>query len=204
VKILRAAFSAFDLVHVPREQNSRAYLLAKLASSGKGGRQRSVIQKTLKSPRTTAKGLSNVDHLEVLEISPKEGRQHQPMIQETLKVSRITIHELPEDEPFEVMQISTIDTWLTPYKQHLADGLLPSEPVEAKIVMRNACQYTLIGPISLRLYSPIPHLCKWRPMHPDNVRASRGHLWQPHWWTSSLIENHLSKVLLAGDEQKLR
>ena len=41
----------FELVHVPREQNARADLLAKLASSGKGGRQRIVIQETLKTPR---------------------------------------------------------------------------------------------------------------------------------------------------------
>jgi len=46
VQILRSAFSTFDLVHVPREQNSRAYLLFKLANLGKGGRQRSVIQET--------------------------------------------------------------------------------------------------------------------------------------------------------------
>jgi len=51
VRILRTTFSAFDLVHVPKEQNSRVDLLPKLASSGKGGRQRSVIQETLKSVR---------------------------------------------------------------------------------------------------------------------------------------------------------
>jgi len=39
-KILRAVFSAFDLVRVPREQNSWADLLSKLASSGKEGRHR--------------------------------------------------------------------------------------------------------------------------------------------------------------------
>jgi len=44
VKVLKGAFAAFELVHVPREQNARADLLAKLASSGKGGRQRTVIQ----------------------------------------------------------------------------------------------------------------------------------------------------------------
>jgi len=92
VRVLRAVFSTFDLVHVPREQNSRADLLSKLASSGKGGMQRLVVQETLKSPRTAAKRLSEVDHLEVLKISPEKGRKHQSMIQETLKVPRITIH----------------------------------------------------------------------------------------------------------------
>ena len=37
VQLLRGAFNALELIHVPREQNGRAYLLAKLASSSKGG-----------------------------------------------------------------------------------------------------------------------------------------------------------------------
>jgi len=48
VTLLKDAFAEFKLVHVPREQNSRANLLAKLASSGKRNRQRSVIQETQK------------------------------------------------------------------------------------------------------------------------------------------------------------
>ena len=51
VQVLKGEFAAFELVHVPREQNARANLLAKLASSGKGGRERTVIQETLKAPR---------------------------------------------------------------------------------------------------------------------------------------------------------
>jgi len=39
VHVLKGAFPVFELVHVPREQNACADLLAKLASSGKGGRQ---------------------------------------------------------------------------------------------------------------------------------------------------------------------
>ncbi|XP_068497658.1 uncharacterized protein [Phaseolus vulgaris] len=38
VQILRETFEVLELVHVPREKNARADLLAKLASSGKGGR----------------------------------------------------------------------------------------------------------------------------------------------------------------------
>ena len=48
VQLLKTSFTEFELVHVPREQNARADLLAKLASSGKG---RTVIQETLKVPR---------------------------------------------------------------------------------------------------------------------------------------------------------
>jgi len=51
VQLLKMSFTEFELVHVPREQNARAYLLAKLASSCKGGKQRTVIQETLKVPR---------------------------------------------------------------------------------------------------------------------------------------------------------
>ena len=36
VQVLKESFDVFKLVHVPREQNARADLLAKLASSGKG------------------------------------------------------------------------------------------------------------------------------------------------------------------------
>jgi len=36
VQVLKETFEAFELVHVPREQNARADLLAKLASLGKG------------------------------------------------------------------------------------------------------------------------------------------------------------------------
>ena len=50
VQTLRGSFAMFELVHVSRDQNARADLLAKLASSGKGGRQRTVIQETLKTP----------------------------------------------------------------------------------------------------------------------------------------------------------
>jgi len=38
VQVLKGSFTMFELVHVPREQNARANLLAKLASSGKGGK----------------------------------------------------------------------------------------------------------------------------------------------------------------------
>jgi len=53
VKILKETFAVIKLVHVSREQNARADLLAKLASSGKGGKKMTVIQETLSTPRTT-------------------------------------------------------------------------------------------------------------------------------------------------------
>jgi len=75
-------------MHVPKEQNARAYLLAKLASLGKGGRQRSVIQETLKAPRTTAGCVGEVQQVSVLEVG---GRGHRSLTQETLKVPKVSV-----------------------------------------------------------------------------------------------------------------
>ncbi|XP_020208360.1 uncharacterized protein LOC109793305, partial [Cajanus cajan] len=50
VKHLSESFRKFTLNHVPREQNSRADLLSKLASTKKPGATRSVIQETLSQP----------------------------------------------------------------------------------------------------------------------------------------------------------
>jgi len=115
VTILKTLFSMFDLVHVPRERNSRANMLSKLASSGKGGRQRSVIQETLKSPRTAEGGPTEVSHVEVLGINSGKERRHHLMNQETLKVPRITTYRLLGDEFLEVLQVDTTKTWITPY-----------------------------------------------------------------------------------------
>jgi len=60
VQILRETFEVFELVHVPREQNVRVDLLAKLVSSGKGGRQRTVIQETLRTPLTATNNATEV------------------------------------------------------------------------------------------------------------------------------------------------
>jgi len=86
VQELKSSFVSFEVVHVPREQNARADLLAKLASSGKGGRQRTVIQETLKTPRAFV-----ADHL-VLQISKsteKATRSHRSLTQEILRSPRI-------------------------------------------------------------------------------------------------------------------
>ncbi|GAU33358.1 hypothetical protein TSUD_364830 [Trifolium subterraneum] len=50
VKGMVKQFTMFELTYVPREQNARADLLAKLASTKKPGNHRTVIQETLKSP----------------------------------------------------------------------------------------------------------------------------------------------------------
>ena len=66
VQLLKGAFNALELIHVPREQNARADLLAKLASSGQGGRQRTV----LKAPRKFVED----NRVDVLQICTARGR----------------------------------------------------------------------------------------------------------------------------------
>ena len=94
----------FKLVHVPREQNARADLLAKLANSGKGGRQR--------TPRTTTDST-----LKVQQISTSEGvkRSHRSLTQETLKTPRISTYALLGEESMQVCLVEGGETWMTPY-----------------------------------------------------------------------------------------
>ena len=129
------------MVHVPREQNARADLLAKLASSSKGGRQRTVIQETLKTPRAFV-----ADHL-VLQISrstEKVARSHKSLTQETLRSPRIRACRGEKVNMAQVCAIQEPDTWITQYKRCLADGLLPLDPTEARKVKKNSSKYTLI------------------------------------------------------------
>jgi len=90
VQVLKGAFMAFELVYVPREQNARADLLAKLANSGKGGRQRTVIQDTLKTSRTFV-----VDNrVFVLQISAFKGRprSHRSLTQDTARAPSLSVY----------------------------------------------------------------------------------------------------------------
>ena len=92
VQLLMGAFSALELIHVPREQNARANLLA---SSGKGGRQRTVIQETLKAPRKFVED----NRVDVLHISTARGRprSHRSLTQDTVKTPHISTYaDTPE------------------------------------------------------------------------------------------------------------
>jgi len=93
VQVLKESFDVFQLVHVPREQNARADLLAKLVSSGKGGRQRTVTQETLNTPRTTTDKMAEIQH-----VDTSEGmrRSHRLLTQETMKTPRISSIRLLE------------------------------------------------------------------------------------------------------------
>ena len=67
MRTLSSSFATFELLHVPREQNSRADLLSKLASRSKPRQHRSVIRETLITPRVSATEILPKDNqLEVL------------------------------------------------------------------------------------------------------------------------------------------
>jgi len=150
IEVLKRAFAAFELVHVPREQNARADLLAKLASSGKGGRQRTVIQETLITPRKFVAD----NRVDVLHVSTTRGklRSHRSLIQDTARAPCIRTYAASpgEGRSIQVCAVEEGDTWMTRYRQYLADGILPAEPEEGKKIKRNATRYTLVDGILFR------------------------------------------------------
>jgi len=132
----------FELVHVPRERNARADLLAKLASLGKGGRQRMVIQETLKAPRTFVAD----NMVGVHQVSTTRGgvRSHRSLTQETLRTPIVSAYPVSQGDAMQVCAVKEWDTWMTPYRCYLADGILPLEPTKGKKIKRNSPKYTLV------------------------------------------------------------
>jgi len=102
-------------VHVPREQNARADLLAKLASSGKGGRQRKVIQETLKAPRTFV--VDNMVGIHQVGTVRGRARSHKSVTQETLRTPSVSAYPVVEGEPMQICIVEEGDTWMTPYRR---------------------------------------------------------------------------------------
>jgi len=147
VEVLKRAFAAFELVHVPREQNARADLLAKLASSGKERRQRIVIQETLKTPRKFVAD----NRVDVLHVSTTRGkpRSHRSLSQDTARAPCISTYATsPEEERgVHVCALEEGDTWMTPFRRYLADKILPAESEEGKKIKRNVARYTLVDGI---------------------------------------------------------
>jgi len=141
VQTLRTSFTEFELVHVPREQNARADLLAKLASSNKGGRQRTVIQETLKVPRAF---VTDNQVLQVYKARERTSIGHRSLTQETLRAPRVRARTVRTDSVMEFCAAGRADTWITPYQRYLADGVLPLDPSEAKRVKKSSSKFTLI------------------------------------------------------------
>ena len=100
-----------------------------------------MIQETLKTPRTTANNVA-----EVQQISTLEGvrRTHRSLIQETVKTPRISVCPIAAKMSSQVYQVESGETWMTPYQRYLADDVLPLEPAEARKIKKNSSKYTLI------------------------------------------------------------
>ena len=141
VKELKRSFVLFEVIHVPREQNVRVDLLAKLASSGKGGRQRFVIQETLKTPRAFV-----ADHqvLQICESMEGMARSHRSLTHETLRTPRVRAHPVGEVTMMQVCAIHEPDTWITPYQRYMLDGVLPMDPTEARKIKKNSSKFILV------------------------------------------------------------
>jgi len=130
VEALKGAFSALELVHAPREQNARADLLA--------------------APRK----FTEDNRVDVLHISTARGRprSHHSLTQDTLKAPHVSAYtDTPEGGRRAQMHVlAEGDTWMTPYRRYLADGVLPVESEEGKKVKRNAARYTLVDGVLFR------------------------------------------------------
>ena len=49
-----------------------------------------------------------------------------------------------EGDPMQMCTVEEGDTWMTPYRRYLADGILPLEPEEGKKIKINSAKYTLV------------------------------------------------------------
>nr|KYP52363.1 Retrovirus-related Pol polyprotein from transposon 17.6 [Cajanus cajan] len=103
VKEISASFTTFSLSHVPRDQNSRANLLSKLASTKKSGSNQSVIQETLKKPNI------HIEEIDVLFLQ----EEHR--------------------------------SWMGPIIAYLEHGTLPTDADQAKKLIRDSAQFTILG-----------------------------------------------------------
>jgi len=107
----------------------------------------------LKTPRTTTGCTKEVQQVSVLEGGR---RGHRSLTQETLEVPRVSTYDLPGGESLHVCLVDEGETWMTPYKRYLADGLLPLEPAEARVVKKK-CRKVYSKPIKICQSSPPFH-----------------------------------------------
>jgi len=84
--------------------------------------------------------------VEVHQVSTsREGtRSHRSLTQETLKTPRISTYPVLGEESLQVYLVEGGETWMTPYKCYMVDGILPLEPTKARKIKKNSATYTLI------------------------------------------------------------
>jgi len=55
------------------------------------------------------------------------------------------VHQVStSEESLQVCLVEGGETWMTPYKRYLVDGILPLDPTEARKIKKNLTKYTLI------------------------------------------------------------
>ena len=83
--------------------------------------------------------------MDVLQISAFKGRprSHRSLIQDTARAPSISVYPASpkEEDPMQVCVLEEGDTWMTPYRRYIADGILPAEPEEGKKIKRNSAWY---------------------------------------------------------------
>jgi len=84
------------------------------------------------------------EEVQQVNISESERREHRSLTQEPLRVPKISAYNLLGGGSSDVCLVNIGETWMTPYRHYLANGLLPQEPTEAKIFKKNTCKYTLV------------------------------------------------------------
>ncbi|XP_061347978.1 uncharacterized protein LOC133293426 [Gastrolobium bilobum] len=118
VRLLLTEFQSFKVEHIPREQNSRADILSKLASTKGPGNNRTVIQQSVPNPS-------------IIMAVTKRNAQPSPSTQ-----------SMVEDD---TMPLDDKETWMTPIWNYLSKGEAPQETRAAKKLARKASFYTIIN-----------------------------------------------------------
>ena len=72
------------------------------------------------------------------------------MTQEKLQTPKVGIYPILGEESMQVCLVEGGDTWMTPYKRYLADGIVPLEPTKSRKVKKNSAKYTLIDGVLFR------------------------------------------------------
>ena len=150
-------FCGVQVSTCPSRTECPSWLASKARQFKQGSKQRTIIQETLRTPWTTTDNTA-----EVQQISTPEGvkRSHRSLTQETLKTPKISMYALSREDSMHVCLIEGTETWMTPYRHYLADGILPLEHTEARVVKKNSCKYTMVdGDLFRHEYSHPTLIC---------------------------------------------
>jgi len=60
------------------------------------------------------------------------------------------VDAIEEENHTQIYALVEGDTWMTPYRRYLAEGILPAKLEEGKKIKRNAARYTLVDGVLFR------------------------------------------------------